>query len=255
MDASGAAGAGAASGAGGEDITAADSLLWVMVGGGTLSFLLAIIARAIYVLYQIRKCRKYSRSFCFHERGGEPIRTLVVLGSGGHTAEMLALIAPLRREDYAIEFCKADTDTTSAQRLSLEQRGGAGRDGKRRIHDIPRSREVGQSYLTSVLTTLRAQAFAFGLVYRTEPRLVLCNGPGTCLPVCVAALFWRIIGVMPGTRIVFVESLCRVQTLSLTGKLLYPIADMFCVHWPELHSLYPSSQRIQTFIVDQDKKQ
>ena len=36
------------------------------------------------------------------------------------------------------------------------------------------------------------------------------------------------------TRIVFCESFCRVKHLSLTGKLLYPIADRFVVQWPEL---------------------
>ena len=40
---------------------------------------------------------------------------------------------------------------------------------------IPRSREVGQSYLTSVLTTLRALAAAFGVVWRRRPELVSCQ--------------------------------------------------------------------------------
>lgn len=40
---------------------------------------------------------------------------------------------------------------------------------------IPRSREVGQSYLTSVLTTLRALAAAFAVVWRRRPELVSCR--------------------------------------------------------------------------------
>ena len=32
----------------------------------------------------------------------------------------------------------------------------------------------------------------------------------------------------------FVESFARVQALSLTGKLLYPLADRFVVQWPQL---------------------
>jgi len=39
-----------------------------------------------------------------------------------------------------------------------------------------------------------------------------------------------------------------IGRLSLTGLLLYPIVDRFVVHWTELHSRYPRSQLIETFI-------
>jgi len=215
-----------------------------------LLLLIVLVLRALYVLLQIGWCRKHHKSFCakLHSKD-RPIPTLIVLGSGGHTTEVLALLASLDPEHYApVAFCMADTDTTSVQRLTDRQRT------ETEVYDIPRSREVGQSYLTSVWTTLRAQLSAFGLVYRVRPQLVLCNGPGTCLPVCTAALFLRIIGVIPNVRVVFVESLCRVQTLSLTGRLLYLFADVFCVHWPELQRRFPDSRRIRTFVEDTDGK-
>ena len=40
------------------------------------------------------------------------------------------------------------------------------------IHTIPRSREVGQSYLTSVWTTLVAVFAAFSIVLKSKPDLV-----------------------------------------------------------------------------------
>lgn len=40
-------------------------------------------------------------------------------------------------------------------------------------------------------------------------------------------------GLLP-VRVVFVESLCRVQSLSLTGRILYYLADRFVVQWPGL---------------------
>lgn len=40
------------------------------------------------------------------------------------------------------------------------------------VVQIPRSREVGQSYLTSVATTLYSLAFAFRIVLRERPELV-----------------------------------------------------------------------------------
>lgn len=69
---------------------------------------------------------------------------------------------------------------------------------------------------------------------------VLCNGPGTCVPLCVAGLLLGILG-MKKVLIVYVESICRVQTLSLTGKILYPISDYFFVQWSSLRDKYPKS--------------
>jgi UDP-N-acetylglucosamine:LPS N-acetylglucosamine transferase len=42
-------------------------------------------------------------------------------------------------------------------------------------------------------------------------------------------------------KIVFSESFACVDHLSLSGKLLYPIVDMFFVQWPDLQVLYPKS--------------
>ena len=34
--------------------------------------------------------------------------------------------------------------------------------------------------------------------------------------------------------LVFIESFCRVYSLSLSGIMLYPLVDEFVVQWPEL---------------------
>jgi beta-1,4-N-acetylglucosaminyltransferase len=59
------------------------------------------------------------------------------------------------------------------------------------VYIIPRSREVGQSWTTSVLTTAWACLVALRIVWTAWPSLVLVNGPGTCLPVCIAAHAFR----------------------------------------------------------------
>jgi len=116
------------------------------------------------------------------------------------------------------------------------------------VYSIPRSREVGQSYFSSVFTTFYAQIHAMILLlFWIRPHLILTNGPGTCLPICLAGLLLRILGICP-TQIVFCESYCRVETLSLTGILLYPIVDVFIVHWKELLQEYPLAQCVNSFV-------
>lgn len=175
------------------------------------------------------------------------VRVLAVLGSGGHTAEMLRLLPSLcANEAYSrIDFVLAETDTSS--RASAERLQGELARAKRPLppiafHTIPRSREVGQSYASSVLTTLRATASAIATVVGCRSDLILCNGPGTCLPVCVIARASAL--VMPrATKIVYVESVARVRTLSLTGRIVWRLglADGFFVQWHELTARYPGS--------------
>ncbi|DBA91339.1 TPA: hypothetical protein ACH3X2_003985 [Trebouxia sp. C0005] len=59
------------------------------------------------------------------------------------------------------------------------------------VRSLPRSREVGQSYITSVWSTLKASYAAVGVVWVEAPDLVLVNGPGTCIPICLAVFLVR----------------------------------------------------------------
>eukprot|EP00258_Populus_trichocarpa_P035889 XP_024451908.1 UDP-N-acetylglucosamine transferase subunit ALG14 homolog isoform X1 [Populus trichocarpa] len=59
-----------------------------------------------------------------------------------------------------------------------------------------RSREVGQSYLTSVGTTLLAMSHALWLMIRIRSQVVLCNGPGTCVPLCIIAFLFKVKGLL-----------------------------------------------------------
>ena len=47
-------------------------------------------------------------------------------------------------------------------------------------------------------------------------------------------------------RVLFVESIARVETLSLTGRILYAarLADEVLVQWPALHARYPRARLI-----------
>lgn len=60
------------------------------------------------------------------------------------------------------------------------------------------------------------------------------------MPICAAAVLLGVLGVKRVT-VVYVESLCRVEHLSLTGRILRPFADYFLVQWPALKRKYPTS--------------
>jgi beta-1,4-N-acetylglucosaminyltransferase len=114
---------------------------------------------------------------------------------------------------------------------------------------IPRSREVKQSYLTSIWTTLVAFWACFPLIWRERPRVILANGPGTCLPVCVVAWLLATLRLVPKCDIVFIESAARVHRLSLSGWLLLRLrlCALFVVQWPELAEAYASATLVSLF--------
>ena len=160
-----------------------------------------------------------------------PAKTLIVLGSGGHTTEVLRILQQLNTEKYTPRtYVQAQSDEISSKKVKEIEADA--KDYK--IVKISRSREVQQSYLTSVLTTIRAILESFPVVWREKPDLLLCNGPGTCIPLCLVSFFFNTL-FLSNTKIVFVESFCRVKSFSLSGKILYYLANHVIVQWPYLN--------------------
>ena len=169
-------------------------------------------------IYRVRKNyageREQNRPL-IHASGERPLRTTVVLGSGGHTTEMLNIVQHLSRDVYyPLSYIVASSDSTSMQRFENPPKGISSEKIKpNKVNAIPRSREVGQSYFTSIFTTLWATVSVFSVVFSTRPDVLLCNGPGTCIPVAVSVFLCRIIGLSQG-KIIFIESFCRVKRYS-----------------------------------------
>ena len=188
----------------------------------------------LYLL--VRRC-------CY--RTGAPraarVKVLAVFGSGGHTSELLSLLGALPPSRYAPRvYARAATDSTSEARARAP---GAVPRGAR-FAELPRAREVGQPLWSaaSVWGTLRGALAAARLLASERPGLVLVNGPGTCLPVCAAAVALRTLGMLSAsTRVVFVESVCRCESLSLSGWLAYHgrLADALAVQHAALAARYP----------------
>ncbi|XP_078155646.1 UDP-N-acetylglucosamine transferase subunit alg14-like isoform X2 [Carex rostrata] len=214
----------------------------------TISYIFAMITsllavRVSYVLYWTGRPLKSSPTIS--------CRTLIVLGSGGHTAEMLSIVNVLRKDKFAPRsYVAALTDNMSLQKAQVYEesllnsesnieikRGGA------QFMQIYRSREVGQSYVTSIGTTIVAIMHALWIVLKLRPQVILCNGPGTCIPICACAYLLKLLG-WRWCSIIYIESIARVKKLSLSGLLLYKLrlADKFFVQWPLLQQKYPRSQ-------------
>ncbi|GAB5355578.1 hypothetical protein AAMO2058_000217500 [Amorphochlora amoebiformis] len=197
------------------------SILVLAIGAG----LMAAVARVCWLLAMVGRASKRRSS-------GDKLRTIAVLGSGGHTSEMITLLSKVDRSRYSpLFYVVADTDTHSQTKVDRYEKASS--NSTYTFVRIPRSREVHMPWTTTVYMTAKATFVCLFKVFQITPHLVICNGPGTCIPVIFAVWFWKFFGVM-SPRIMFVESFCRVKSLSLSGKIAYRLSDSFLVQWPQL---------------------
>ncbi|XP_061661966.1 UDP-N-acetylglucosamine transferase subunit ALG14 homolog isoform X1 [Syngnathoides biaculeatus] len=98
------------------------------------------------------------------------ITLLIVAGSGGHTAEILRLMKSLSSAYSPRIYVIADTDRMSEERIrAFEKSKLLDCDPQFTIHRITRSREVHQSWISSVRSTLNAQFYSIPLIFRIRP--------------------------------------------------------------------------------------
>lgn len=181
-----------------------------------------------------------------------PMKVGVVLGSGGHTSEMLRAIRvlpPSFWHDNRPFYVVSATDPHSSEIAQQQEQTMFQR--RTLVYTIPRAREVGQSYATSVFSTLRAAVASLRVIVAERPDVLLTNGPGVCIPVIAAAVC--VAACLPWwyrrPAIVYMESFTCVTHLSLTGRLLAPfIADVFTVHWHSLEAVVRRCRRRGTLV-------
>ena len=84
---------------------------------------------------------------------------------------------------------------------------------------------------------LKNLILAWQVVCREKPKLVITTGAGEAVPfVFIAKLF--------GSQVIFIESITRVEDISLSAKLILPLINRLYVRWPSLKTKYPQAELI-----------
>lgn len=204
----------------------------------------------------------------------EPTHLLIVLGSGGHTAEMIAMLQRavtqsdpdmrLNWKDFTHRtWVVSSGDAISAQRayefeervsmLVMEDTLSDGKDnrlmglgsGTYDIQTVPRAREIHQSLTTAPISCLKCLWACYKVLAAKVggdarfPDLILCNGPATATILVFTSIILRFIDFRACNsngkmRTIYVESWARVKKSSLSGTLLARVVDRFLVQWPQL---------------------
>lgn len=78
---------------------------------------------------------------------------------------------------------------------------------------------------------------ARAILKKEKPDVIITTGALAAFPFCL-------IGKLMRKKIIYIETFARVNGKSLTGKLVYPFADLFLVQWEELLKLYPKAKYV-----------
>lgn len=78
---------------------------------------------------------------------------------------------------------------------------------------------------------------AWPTLLRIRPDLVISDGAGVSVPFFLLAHFLHI-------KTVYIECFDRITMPTLSGRLCYPISDVFCVQWEEQLLNYPDAVNI-----------
>lgn len=144
------------------------------------------------------------------------MKLLVVLGEGGHTAELLNLVSLLGLK-YKYHYILSKKDNISSKKIAIPGP----------VHRLYRAREKNTKLIDAVIKTLIDGLKSFLIIIRVKPEAILSCGPAIAVPVSIA-------GKILGKRVIFIETGSRVNYLSLTGRIMYYYADLFFVQWPQL---------------------
>lgn len=72
------------------------------------------------------------------------------------------------------------------------------------------------------------------ILLKEKPDCLISTGALATFPLCVWAKILKI-------KVIYIESFARVDSPSLTGKLMYHIADLFLVQWEEMLTFFPNA--------------
>jgi len=151
------------------------------------------------------------------------MRLLVILGEGGHTKEMLTLVDMLG-DDLEYGYLIVQDDEVSESKI---RRPGP-------VYRVLRPRDKKHNLLLDICKALYSGWQSWRALRVFRPAAVLSSGPSVAVPGCMAA---RLMGI----KVIFVETASRVTALSLTGRIMYRVANLSLVQWPELAARYPKA--------------
>lgn len=147
------------------------------------------------------------------------IKICFIASSGGHWEELMSL--------------REISDSYDA--FFVTEEGGQAEDFTlSKIYTLP---QINRHEKRFFLHFLKLFGNALKILKKEKPNFLITTGALIAFPFCFLAK-------LRGIKIIYIESFARVNNQSLTGKLVYPFADLFLVQWESLLKVYPKAKYV-----------
>jgi beta-1,4-N-acetylglucosaminyltransferase len=145
------------------------------------------------------------------------VKLALVGSSGGHLLQLLVLERWWSRyERFWVTFEKAD----AVSALKRERTYWCYHPTNRNPYNL-----------------LRNTILAWLILRKERPSVIMSTGAAVAVP-----FFY--LGKLFGARTVYLEVYDRIDSPTLTGRLVYPVCDKFLVQWAEQKAHYPKAELV-----------
>lgn len=79
--------------------------------------------------------------------------------------------------------------------------------------------------------------YSIYILLKEKPKLVISTGVLSTIPICIFAKLY-------GAKLIYIESFAKINTGTITGKIMYKFADIFYVQWEQMLEIYPKAKYI-----------
>lgn len=146
-------------------------------------------------------------------------KVLFISSEGGHFSELLQLTKTMNKYNSFI--------VTEKNFLSNESKINYGTRIKFLLNTKPKK----PSYIILAPINILYSLYYF---IKINPDVIITTGAHTAVAMCyIAKLF--------GRKIIYIETFANLESKTVTGRLVHPIADAFVVQWESMLKLYPDA--------------
>lgn len=147
-------------------------------------------------------------------------KVIFISSTGGHLSELMQLKSIFKNYDYHIITEKNDTT------LKLKEEYG------NKINYLVYG---ARNYMLSYMFKFPYNIIKSLLLYmKIRPDVIVTTGAHTAVPMCyIAKLFKK--------NIIFIETFARVNSQSMSGRMINKIADVFLVQHEEMLDVYENA--------------
>lgn len=139
------------------------------------------------------------------------MKICLVCSSGGHLYQLYVLEKWWRKyERFWVTFKKED----ALSLLSQEKKYWAYFPTNRNLKNL-----------------IKNTFLAIKILLKERPDIIISDGAGVAIP-----FFY--IGKILGAKLIFIEVYDRIESPTITGKVVYPITDYFILQWEEQRIFY-----------------